>query len=143
VAGIVARAKHVAALALEQGTFTGEKMPTTGSCGDERTGSWIGWCLQIWDDGRWGIHPNGTPSPNPKRLMHVVLTKENVASVEALTRDLIASRVEKLRATTWAARNGLPYVLCDEIFGLTVEGVVDAALRARDLDERAAAAHAE
>jgi hypothetical protein len=91
-ANLLALAKRVASEAIARGCFVGEPMSSSGSCGDDKDGSWIGWDLRVWDDGRWNVVPAGRDG-HPRLVMHVVLTAENIASVDALVRALLASAI--------------------------------------------------
>jgi hypothetical protein len=80
--------KRVAREAIAQGCFIGEPMSTGGSCDDKRAGSWLGWELRVWRDGRWNIVPAGRDR-HPDLMLAVIMNVLNTASEGALVRALL------------------------------------------------------
>jgi hypothetical protein len=92
-AEIVALAKRVSREAIARGCFVGQPMSANGLCGDGAdAGSWLGWELRVWRDGRWNVVPAGQDR-HRDLVLFVVLDRANTASEAALVRELLVSAI--------------------------------------------------
>jgi hypothetical protein len=112
-AELVDAAKRVAHEVIARGSFVGAPMSTGGSCGDgERNGSWLGWEVRVWRDGRWNVVPAGHDR-HPDLVLFAILDRWNTASEPALTRALLGNarmrceRVEGGESWTIAGVTGI------------------------------------